>query len=210
MITLIKNIRKRGLNAGAGLLAAFLLLSLNVSAQDSFPDFYTQNIKINNTGMYILGSWAVLNMATGAYGWSKYSGDRMYFNQMNLFWNVVNISIAGFALYSNYTTDTGSFSQQELMEKMLKTENILLINSGLDIGYIGTGFLLRHLSGKSDKRADLLRGYGSSLILQGGFLLVFDLILYGVLRADRMDFLRNVDMAMLPDGFMIGLSIPIN
>lgn len=210
MKILIKTIRKPGLTAGAGLLAAFLLLSLTVSAQDSFPDFYTQNIKINNTGMYILGSWAVLNMATGAYGWSKYSGDRMYFHQMNLFWNVVNVSIAGFALYGNYTTDPGSFSQQELMEKMLKTENILLINAGLDIGYIGTGFLLRHLSGKSDKRADLLKGYGSSLILQGGFLLVFDLVLYGVLRADRMDFLNNVNMAMIPDGFMIGLSIPIN
>ncbi|MEE4215714.1 MAG: hypothetical protein V2I34_11655 [Bacteroidales bacterium] len=209
MKILIKTIRKPGLTAGAVLVAALMLLSLTASAQESFPDFYTQNIKINNTGMYILGSWAVLNLATGAYGWSEYSGDRMYFHQMNLFWNVVNVSIAGFALYGNYTTDTGSFSQQELMEKMLKTENILLINAGLDIGYIGTGFLLRHLSGKSDKRADLLKGYGSSLILQGGFLLVFDLILYGVLRADRMDFLNKVDIAMLPDGFMIGLSIPV-
>ena len=209
MKILIKNTRKPGLPAGAVLVAALLLLSLTVSAQDSFPDFYTQNIKINNTGMYILGSWAVLNMATGAYGWSEYSGDRMYFNQMNLFWNVVNVSIAGFALYSNYTGDISGFSQQELMEKLVKTENILLINAGLDVGYIGTGFLLRHLSGKSDKRADLLKGYGSSLILQGGFLLVFDLVLYGVLRADRMDFLNNVNMAMLPDGFMIGLSIPV-
>jgi hypothetical protein len=204
------NIRKPSFTASSALVAALLLLSLTVSAQDSFPDFYTHNIKINNTGMYILGSWAVLNMATGAYGWSKYSGDRMYFNQMNLFWNVVNISIAGFAIYNNYTGDTGGLSQQELMEKVIKTENILLINAGLDIGYIGSGFLLRHLSGKSEKRADLLRGYGSSLILQGGFLLVFDLVLYGVLRADRMDFLKNVDMAMLPDGFMIGLSIPIH
>ena len=209
MKILIKNTRKPGLPAGAVLVAALLLLSLTVSAQDSFPDFYTQNIKINNTGMYILGSWAVLNIATGAYGWSEYSGDRMYFNQMNLFWNVVNVSIAGFALYSNYTGDISGFSQQELMEKLVKTENILLINAGLDVGYIGTGFLLRHLSGKSDKRADLLKGYGSSLILQGGFLLVFDLVLYGVLRADRMDFLNNVNMAMLPDGFMIGLSIPV-
>ena len=209
MKILIKNTRKPGLPAGAVLVAALLLLSLTVSAQDSFPDFYTQNIKINNTGMYILGSWAVLNMATGAYGWSEYSGDRMYFNQMNLFWNVVNVSIAGFALYSNYTGDISGFSQQELMEKLVKTENILLINAGLDVGYIGTGFLRRHLSGKSDKRADLLKGYGSSLILQGGFLLVFDLVLYGVLRADRMDFLNNVNMAMLPDGFMIGLSIPV-
>ncbi|MBS0010575.1 MAG: hypothetical protein KFF49_04155 [Bacteroidales bacterium] len=209
MKILNKNIKKPWFAASTGLLTVLLLLSLSASAQESFPDFYTHNIKINNTGMYVLGSWAVLNMATGAYGWSKYSGDRMYFYQMNLFWNVVNASIAGFALYSNYTSDISSFSEQELMDKMLKIENILLINAGLDIGYMGSGLLLRHLSGKSANRSDLLKGYGNSLILQGGFLLVFDLVLYGVLRADRMNFHGNIDIAMLPDGFMIGLSIPI-
>ncbi|MDT8401934.1 MAG: hypothetical protein RQ743_09580 [Bacteroidales bacterium] len=32
----------------------------------------------------------------------------------------------------------------------------------------------------------------------------------GMLRPERMDFLNNVDMAMLPDSFIIGLSIPIH
>jgi len=35
------------------------------------------------------------------------------------------------------------------------------------------------------------------------------MVLYGFLRADRMSFLNNIDFAMLPDGFRIGLSIPI-
>ena len=191
------------------LISAFMFVSISLSGQESFGDFYDHSRSINNTGMYVLGSWAIANIATGAYGWSKYSGDRMYFYQMNLFWNVVNASIAGFALYSNYTTDISSLTQQEAIDKLIKTENILLINAGLDVGYIGTGFLLKHLSGKNAARSDMLKGYGNSLILQGGFLLVFDLVLYGIMKADRMKFLNNMDVAMLPDGFSIGLSIPI-
>jgi len=190
-------------------LSLLLLLSVPSFGQESFSDFYSQSQRINNTGMYVLGSWAIANLATGAYGWSKYSGEKMYFYQMNLFWNLVNASIAGFALYGNYTTDISEFTRDEYLQKLLRTENILLINAGLDIGYIGTGFLLRHLSTNSAKRADMLKGYGNSLILQGGFLFVFDLVLYGFLRADRMSFLNNIDFAMLPDGFRIGLSIPI-
>ncbi len=190
-------------------LSLFLLFSMPLLAQESFTDFYNHSQKISNTGMYVLGSWAIANIATGTYGWSKYSGNRMYFYQMNLFWNVVNASIAGFALYSNYSSDINSFTQQELIEKLVKTENILLINAGLDIGYIGAGFLLKYLSTKHPKRSSMLKGYGNSVILQGGFLLVFDVVMYGILRADRIDFLDNFNIALLPEGFSIGLTIPI-
>ncbi|MFO7851949.1 MAG: DUF6992 family protein [Bacteroidota bacterium] len=201
--------RKQFLTKSSLLVTLLLFTSISIFGQESFSDFYSQSQKINNTGMYVLSSWALANIATGAYGWSKYSGDRMYFYQMNLFWNVVNASIAGFALYSNYTTDISSFTQEELIEKLVKTENILLINAGLDVGYIGGGFLLKHLSTKSAKRADMLKGYGNSIILQGSFLLVFDLVMYGILKTDRMDFLNNIDLALLPEGFSICLSVPI-
>lgn len=190
------------------LLVIISSISMPAIAQESFSDFYSKSQNINNTGMIVLGSWAVANMATGIYGWSNYSGEKMYFHQMNFFWNIVNASIAGFALYGNYTTDINNLTQQELLDKLINTERILLINAGLDVGYIGTGFLLRHLAATNEKRPDLLKGYGNSLILQGGFLLIFDLALYGILRADRMSFLSNIDIAMIPDGFRVGLNIP--
>ena len=191
------------------LVSLFFFLSVPSFAQESFPDFYNHSQKINNTGMYVLGSWAIANIATGAYGWSKYSGDRMYFNQMNLFWNVINVSIAGIALYSNYTTDISNLSQQDLLDKMVKTENLFIINAGIDVGYIGAGFLLKHLSTKYPNRSSMLKGYGNSIILQGSFLLVFDAVMYGILKADRMDFPNNINLALLPEGFRIGISIPI-
>jgi hypothetical protein len=154
--------------------------------------------------MFILGSWAVLNISAGAYGWAHSTGEKMYFNQMNLFWNVINLSIAGFALYGNYNSDLSILSGQELLSKHLKTENLFLINSALDVGYIGAGFLLRHLSAGSVKSADLLKGYGNSVILQGGFLLVFDLVMFGVMRDHRMDFMEGISLAVNQESVTLG------
>jgi len=190
-------------------MAAFLLFTIPLSAQESFSEFYRHSQAVNNTGMYVLGGWAVANIASGAFGWSEYSGKRMYFYQMNLFWNIVNVSIATYALYNNYTTDISNLDQEELMNKLISTENILLINAGLDAGYIGAGFLLRHLSVKYPKRSAMLKGYGNSIIMQGAFLLVFDVILYGILRSNRMEFLNNTDLALIPGGLTISLNIPL-
>lgn len=178
-----------------------------LQAQGDYQSFYAGSLKINNTGMYILGSWAVANIAAGAYGWATATGDMKYFGQMNLFWNVVNLSIAGFALYGNYSTDLSVMSGEEMLARHLKTENILLINSALDVGYIGAGFLMRHLSAGSVNRGDLLKGYGNSVIMQGAFLLVFDLVMYGILRDYRMDFMEGINLAVSTESIMVGLRI---
>ncbi len=188
-------------------LLLFLSFSPFCRGQISPNQFFENHLNASNTGMYVLGSWALMNIGTGAYGWSKYHGNEKYFFQMNLFWNVVNLSIAGMAVYSNWHLDYSQFSQDEMLLKSAQTERILLINSALDLGYIGTGFLLRHLSGTTDKRKDLLLGYGHSLILQGGFLLVFDLVLFGVLRSLRMDFLLDIKPVVTLSQTGVGLAI---
>lgn len=185
----------------------FMLAVTPLQGQADYQSFYAGSLKINNTGMYVLGSWALANIAFGAYGWSTATGEMKYFGQMNLFWNVINLSIAGFALYGNYTTDLSMLTGQELLGKHLKTENILLFNSALDVGYIGAGFLLRHLSSGSAKRGDLLKGYGNSVIMQGAFLLVFDLVMYGIMRDYRMDFMEGINVAVTAESVMIGLRI---
>lgn len=163
----------------------FLMTAITLHAQEGGRSFAEASMAANNTGMYILGGWAIANMAAGAYGWSAFEGEKKYFSQMNLFWNVVNLSIAGIALYSNYSTDLLPAGADEILARHLKTERLFLINSGLDVGYMGAGFLMRHLSVKSEKRSDLLRGYGNAVILQGGFLLVFDLVMYFVFHDMR-------------------------
>lgn len=48
--------------------------------------------------------------------------------------------------------------------------NVLAINSGLDVAYIGSGLFLSLWFA-----SPLLRGFGWAVILQGAFLLAFDL-----------------------------------
>ncbi len=66
-------------------MAFALFLFTELTAQLNAGEFYTKHLQTQNTGMYILGSWAVANIATGAYGWSRFEGDTKYFHQMNLF-----------------------------------------------------------------------------------------------------------------------------
>lgn len=166
-----------------------LVVSVSVAeAQNDYQLFYEKSVSINNTGMFVLGTWAIANIAAGAYGWANNSGQSKYFQQMNLFWNTVNLSIAGFALYSNFSTDISSMTAAEMMSEHSKVERLYLINAGLDVLYVGTGFLLKHLAENSSKRHDLLKGYGNSVILQGIFLFVFDLVMYGIQRNNRLDF----------------------
>jgi hypothetical protein len=162
-------------------ITATLIISLatcyGLSAQDS--DFYQKTLDINTTGMVILGSWAAGNIITGAIGWSRTSGETMYMHQMNLFWNCVNLTIAGIGLYSNISADPLMMSGPDMLQEHIKYERIYLINAGLDILYMGGGLALRHYSSRSDKRSEMLAGYGKSVIIQGAFLLIFDLAMFG-------------------------------
>lgn len=180
--------------------------------QEDYPSFFEKSIKTNNTGMYVLGSWAVTNMVAGGLGWSKATGQTKYFHQMNFFWNTVNISIAGIALYSNLNTDISNLSPEQMFDKHLKTEHLYLINAGLDVLYVGTGFLLKHLATQKPNRHDLLKGYGNSVILQGGFLFVFDLVMWKIQHNYRLDFVKNLSFNGLPNisGFQLALTIPLN
>lgn len=176
------------------LVILIAVLPLAAFSQADLHSFYEQSQKINNTGMYVLGSWALVNIATGAYGWSNGFGPNKYFHQMNFFWNVVNISIAGFALINNYHTDYLTLGPDELMDRHLKIQRLYLINAGLDILYIGTGAWLSHLSKSKEKNSDLLKGYGNSIMLQGGFLFLFDAVMYFIQHSRSSRFLETFNM----------------
>lgn len=179
------------------LTLGFLIFGvLLVAGQDlESISFYTKSNQANTTGMYVLGGWAVANIVGGAVGWANSSGSSKYFHQMNLFWNTVNLGIAGFALFNSFSADILMLSPEEMLLKHTKTENLYLINAGLDVLYVGTGFLLKQLSINNLKKQDILRGYGNSIILQGGFLMIFDLIMWGIQRNQRLDFLNGVEFS---------------
>lgn len=170
------------------ILVFFLITAGTLAGQNNHTGIYETSLHINNTGMYVLGSWALVNIAGSSVGWATTSNDDKYFHQMNVFWNTINLSIAGFALYANYNQDFASLSSTELLQKHDNSQNLYLINAGLDVLYMGAGSYLWHLSNKKENSKPRLLGYGKSVVLQGAFLFVFDLAMFFILQNHRMNF----------------------
>lgn len=137
--------------------------------------FLEERNNINRNGMYILGGWAIANIISGTVGNYSSSGKTKYFHQFNAVWNTVNLGIAIFGL-TGISADPLSLS--ESFSEFNSLQNLLLLNAGLDVAYIVSGFYLKERSKNAGSKNNLLIGYGNSLIMQGSFLLAFDLVLY--------------------------------
>ena len=175
----------------------FILMLLTVTlsgTSQTLEEFYKKSTATNKTAMWILGSRAAGNMIIGGAGMGKSEGTTRYFHQMNLMWNTVNMGIAAFGLLSNAPEFTGQAS--EVITSHRKIENLYLINSGLDILYMAGGAYMIHRSASSGKRADLLKGYGQSVILQGGFLLAFDTALWLLQRNLRLNWTDQLQLSL--------------
>jgi len=154
------------------------MVSTQAFTQTKWQVFNQEKIDINKKGMLILGGWAVGNIALGAIASSRTSGDTKYFHQMNMYWNVVNIGLAGISYYTALRTNT-QISFLETMHEQHKLEKIFLVNAALDVAYMAGGAYMIE-RGKNRLNGDRLKGFGKSIIMQGAFLLVFDVAMYGI------------------------------
>jgi hypothetical protein len=168
-------------------------------------DYYETNIRTNRTGMYALGTWATGNIALGAYGWSRTTGETKYFHQMNTLWNTVNLGLAASGLFGLRKTPR---EEQALLDHSRRLERIFLINAGLDVLYMGTGLWLWEMENTDAERQHQLNGYGKSLLLQGAFLFAFDLVMFGIKKSQRKGYLQEVRISTAPE--ISGLSITFN
>lgn len=130
------------------------------------------------TAMYVLGGWAVANIGLGLGLRAGRTGEARRFHEMNAIWNTVNLGIAGFGLWSVLRADPAALDAFGSLRENDGLQKILLLNTGLDVAYIVGGLYLKERARRPDADADRLRGYGRSIVLQGGFLLAFDLVNY--------------------------------
>ena len=176
------------------LLVFLLYLPAQSFAQENWQTLAHQSNEMNKTGMKVLLGWSILNISTGIYGNYKAKGSAKYFHQMNAFWNVVNAGIAIGGLSGLENESFGSL--QEAYKSGLEMEKLLLLNAGLDVGYIAAGgWLLEHGKRKSKPR---FKGYGKSIMLQGGFLLVFDGVLFWLnneQNSQLYELLKNLEVS---------------
>jgi len=139
-------------------------------------NYAQKSYDLQKNGMIVLGTWATLNLISGSAGYFLSAKNTKYFHQMNAGWNIVNLGIAGFALYNLGQSDASLMGYSESLSELRNLDKILLFNAGLDFGYMAAGAWLWERGLRKDSKR--LEGYGKSLILQGGFLLAFDLVLY--------------------------------
>jgi hypothetical protein len=172
----------------------FLCLLSDAYAQNNssdLPMFNQKRLQTNKIGMLTLGSWALLNIGTGTVAARQAKGSNKHFHQMNAYWNVVNLALAGFGYYGSATADPASFDLFSSIKEHYSMEKILLLNAGLDVAYIATGLYLTERSKHTTSQADRLKGFGQSVMLQGGFLLAFDTVLFFI-HNSHTPMLKNI------------------
>lgn len=144
-------------------------------------EFNGERETINKKLMIGLGSWATANFVASGIGWAATSpnSEARYFHQMNVMWNTVNIALA-IPGYIKAKKSRSTLTFAETVRKQHQTEKIFLINTGLDVGYIASGLILRSEAKSNLEKQDQFNGYGNSLLMQGGFLFLFDLTAYAI------------------------------
>ena len=144
------------------------------TAQDSLfvkQQFYGRQ----ETAMKILGGWSAINLVSSPFLKTTETESWHHFHQMNFNWNLVNAGIAGLGYVGIQKRKEKYWSLSSIEKERKKLRKSLAVNMGLDVCYMLAGAILKNRAEKmsSDDQTRNI-SFGNSLMLQGGFLLVFD------------------------------------
>ena len=123
---------------------------------------------------------------------------------MNALWNLANLGAAIGGYISGQKNKDKVLTADEVLKQQHKIEKIFLVNGLLDMAYIGGGAYLNNRGNNNND--DKLKGYGSAIILQGAFLLLFDATMYSAEKHNGkklLQFLQNHPLSF--DGHKIGM-----
>lgn len=163
------------------LFFSFLVFSLDMQAQ-TLDEINEIRFRHTKNGSIALTSWAGANIITGTIGYfSTPAGEWKHFHEMNVYFNIVNLGLGIPGLFAKKEQQM-NLSFEQTVKRQYQTETIFLFNGALDFTYITAGFVMREMAKHQQSQADRDRwtGFGNSMILQGGFLLLFDFIKYGI------------------------------
>ena len=126
--------------------------------------------------LWRVGAWGAANVAGGlalvALSDAEEDAVRRAFGIQSAAWGAVNVGIATVALLN------GPDGAETLWREAFNAENgyadLLLVNLGLNVGYAAVGTTMLVAGSRDVRSADLWRGHGAALILQGAGLFVLD------------------------------------
>lgn len=198
-------IQKSALMIKTFLFAFFLFLAAStMTGAQSLEEINTARNRTSKTGMMVLGGWAIANIISAPIGSSLTTGPDRYFHRMNAYWNLVNLGLAipGFINTLKYNP---AISLSESLAEQADMEKLLLFNAGLDIGYVLGGLYLLERSRRGEQRADMYKGFGRSIMMQGSFLFLFDLGFYYFLHRHQAELNGIIpQIGFYPGGLSLG------
>ena len=160
------------------LISAGQPASAGITDTSTFSLLNARRIHTDMTGMRVLAGWGLLNAAGGIAGIATAMDDEWkHFHQMNAAWGIINLSIAGLGYLGARRELKKQYSPAQALHRYEATKRLYLLNAGLDGLYIATGAVLTEYARRAGD-ADLYRGFGKSLILQGAGLLLFDVTMF--------------------------------
>ncbi len=180
------------------LLVALILISFNANAQE-LEQFNSKRLEIDKKLMLTLGGWSLANVTVSAIGWATTENEAKYFHQMNTIWSGIDMALAIPGYFKARKADPSSFTFAQTWKEQNRAEKTFLFNTALDVAYVSSGLYLRSIAKYDPETYQQNRGFGNGIILQGGFLFLFDLTAYALHsthRKNKLDgFLDKVDLS---------------
>ena len=173
-----------------------IIICSNGFAQQQTLDLLNQrrDIQVRN-GLKALGSWSGANIIYGTIARNNSTGSTKYFHEMNAIFNSVTLGISALGFFSAKKPTTLNLS--ESFKKQNEAERLFLFNAGLDLAYVAGGAYLRERSKNNIDNSQRLKGYGNSVMLQGGVLALFDGVMYFIMQKNgkKMNaLLKNISL----------------
>ncbi len=157
-------------------------------------------------GLNLAGGLALAGMSEGAA-----RAGRRGFGLQSAVWGAINLGIVGAATLAGTPEPAGTLAGALAAEE--RWGQILLVNLGLNVGYVMVGTALAVAAGRGLRRGDVVRGHALAVILQGAGLFVLDGVAF-LESHQRMEALREVveSVAIHPGsegGVDLAVSIPL-
>ena len=161
-----------------GPLILIIALPSSFKTQDS-TNIHNLFYKKQQQSLSLLSGWSVANLIYSPLATKNLFSPETtneYFHQMNFSWNLLNLGIAGLGHVIVNKDRKKPWNLQTLYDEKKKAEKSIIINIGLDLAYMFTGLLFKNNAQINTSEYSMNKGYGNSLILQGGYLLIYDAI----------------------------------
>ncbi len=176
--------------------------------QTDLNAFNDQKNKITKNTMIALGSWSAANLIYSGIATGQTTGTTKYFHQMNVMWGGINLGLAALGYIGTGKKDGMSLVQS--LKKQAGIEKTYMLNAGLDVAYIASGFYLKEKAKNDLKNRDKFKGYGESIILQGAALLLLDGVIFTIHNRHGKKLYKMMDkMQVAATGNGIGILVKL-